>query len=355
MLNKIEILESQIELKKIQLETLCKEIKENLNTELIKHVDTSELTDLGLSFEVEDDFDTLIIKVIKGNGFNASYIYQNLNSISYENKLSLSTNLNISRFDPTYENEKDDIKLFKNHFFIKQNYKNISEWFENNLKNAIEEINIPIIMIELEIESSKALLEVEAEILFKYEVNQLYYNKRTEIESPIILKRNWDYTDYVNLKNDEMRVHTISYSKIIDCVSVKIKGENDKGYKHKNICGIRNCESIGRDRWECEYGELDYSYSNGKRTYFKNWECGIISDSSLREYCESVVSSKVLFNKNLKEPIRNIREEFIPTPIQLDTLYHTTYNKLLTNDELDCIINGEFEIDENELVTFKVK
>jgi hypothetical protein len=150
-------------------------------------------------------------------------------------------------------------------------------------------------------------------------------------------------------------VRTISYSKGFSTSSVKIKGEYDKGYKQKYICGIRNCESINRDRWECEYATLDYSYSNNKKVYSKKWENGIISDTELRDYCESVVKSKIDFNKNITEPIYNLRESFVPNPIELDVKFYTTDYKLLTKEELDCIINGEFEIDENDEITFKLK
>jgi hypothetical protein len=185
-------------------------------------------------------------------------------------------------------------------------------------------------------------------------VRKIYYDKNNEIEHPIQLEKNRDSNCYENENGDCVRVRTISYSKGFSTSSVKIKGEYDKGYKQKYICGIRNCESISRDRWECEFSKLDYDYSNNTKVYSKKWENGIISDKELRDYCESVVNSKIDFNKNITEPNFYLRQSFVPNPIELDVNYYTTDDKLLTKEELDCIINGEFEIDEKDKITFKL-
>jgi hypothetical protein len=344
MLNIIETLENQIKNKKIQLESIKEEAVKNVSSEFIKHIDISKLDELGLTFEIDDN---LNIKATKGIGEYAAYIYQQLKHYDFQQKFTLSSNIEIKRFEPKFENEKDDIKLFKNYFFIKTTFESVKEWFDENIVKAVEELNKPIDLLLLEIESLKALLDLEQTKLFDTEVRKLYYEKDNEIEHPIILKRNWDSERYENENGDYVRVRTISYSKEFSTSSVKIKGEYDKGYKQKYICGIRNCESISRDRWECEYATLNYNYSNNKRVFTKKWENGIISDTELRDYCESVVKSKVDFNKNITEPTYDLSESFVPNPIELDVKYYTSDYKLLTKEELDCIINGEFEIDEN--------
>lgn len=352
MLNIIEVLENQIKNKKSQLESLKEEIVKNISSEFIKHVDIPKLNELGLTFEIDDN---LNIKVNKGVGEYSSYIFKELFLYDYQKRFSLGSYLKIESFEPKFENEKDDIKLFKNYFFMKTNFESIREWFDENIVNAVEEINKPFEILLLEIESLKALLEVEQTKIFNTEVRKLYYDKNNEIEHPIELEKNRDSNFYENENGDCVRVRTISYSKGFSTSSVKIKGEYDKGYKQKYICGIRNCESISRDRWECEFSKWDYDYSNFTKVYSKKWENGIISDTELRDYCESVVNSKIEFNKNITEPDYNLRESFVPNPIELEVNYYTTYDKLLTKDELDCIINGEFEIDEKDKITFKLK
>jgi len=344
MLNIIETLENQIKNKKIQLESIKEEAVKNVSSEFIKHIDISKLDELGLTFEIDDN---LNIKATKGIGEYSAYIYQQLKYYDFQQKFTLCSNIEIKRFEPKFENEKDDIKLFKNYFFIKNTFESVKEWFDENIVKAVEELNKPIDLLLLEIESLKALLDLEQTKLFDTEVRKLYYEKDNEIEHPIILKRNWDSERYENENGDYVRVRTIKYSKEFSTSSVKIKGEYDKGYKQKYICGIRNCESISRDRWECEYATLDYNYSNNKRVYTKKWENGIISDTELRDYCESVVKSKIDFNKNITEPTYDLIESFVPNPIELDVKYYTSDKKLLTKGELDCIINGEFEIDED--------
>ncbi len=352
MINIIETLENQISIKISQLKSLKEEIVKNISSEFIKHIDFSKLYELGLSFEIDDK---LNIKVTKGIEEYSAYVYKQLKFYDFQQKFTLCSDLEIKSFEPKFENEKDDIKLFKNHFFIKTNFEFLKEWFDENIVKAIEELNKPIDLLLLEIDSLKALLDIEQTKIFNTEVRKLYYEKDNEIEHPIILEKNWDSDLYYNENEERVRVRTISYSKGFSTSSVKIKGEYDKGYKQKYICGIRNCESISRDRWECEYATLNYKYYNNKKVYSKKWENGIISDTELRDYCESVINSKIEFNKNISEPIYNLRESFVPNPIELDVKYYTSDDKLLTKEEFNCIINGEFEIDENDKILFKIK